>query len=35
MLNAAQARLLTEPNPAIVTTLRCDGSAHSSLVWVD
>jgi hypothetical protein len=35
MLNAAQARLLTEPNPAIVTTLRHDGSAHSSLMWVD
>jgi PPOX class probable F420-dependent enzyme len=35
MLNAAQARLLTEPNPAIVTTLRRDGGAHSSLVWVD
>ena len=35
MLSDAQARLLTEPNPAIVTTLRRDGSAHSSLVWVD
>lgn len=35
MLTDAQARLLTEPNPAIVTTLRRDGSAHSTLAWVD
>lgn len=34
-LTEAQARLLTEPNPAIVTTLRADGSAHSTLTWID
>lgn len=35
MLTDTQARLLLEPNAAIVTTLRRDGSAHSTLAWVD
>jgi PPOX class probable F420-dependent enzyme len=35
MLNDVQAKLLTEPNTAIVTTLRADGSAHSTLTWID
>jgi PPOX class probable F420-dependent enzyme len=34
-LSDVQARLLLEPNPAIITTLRKDGSAHSTLGWVD
>jgi hypothetical protein len=35
MLNEAQALMLLEPNPAIITTLRSDGRAHSTLGWVD
>ncbi len=35
MLTDAQARLLLQANPAIVTTLRRDGSPNSTLTWVD
>ncbi len=35
MLTDAQARLLREPNPAIVTTINKSGRPHSTLVWVD
>lgn len=35
MLSETQARVLLEPNPAVITTLRKDGSAHSTLGWVD
>src|SRR2546421_9856742 len=35
MLNETQIRFFTGSNPAIVTTLRRDGSAHSTLTWVD
>jgi PPOX class probable F420-dependent enzyme len=35
MLSEEQARFLTDPNPAILTTLRADGSAHSTLIWID
>jgi PPOX class probable F420-dependent enzyme len=35
MLTKIQARLLIEPNPAIVTTLRRDGSPNSTLTWID
>jgi PPOX class probable F420-dependent enzyme len=34
-LNEAQAQLLLEPNFAVVTTLRGDGSPHSTVVWID
>ena len=29
------ARLLTEPNHAVVSTFNDDGSVHSTVVWVD
>jgi PPOX class probable F420-dependent enzyme len=29
------ARLLTEPNHAVVSTFNDDGSVHSAVVWVD
>ncbi|MDQ4112249.1 MAG: PPOX class F420-dependent oxidoreductase [Actinomycetota bacterium] len=35
MLTDRQAQILSEPNSAVVTTLRKDGSAHSTLAWVD
>ena len=34
-LSEAQAQLLLEPNFAVVTTLRRDGSPHSTVVWID
>ena len=34
-LTDRQARLLLDPNYAVVTTLRKDGSPHSTIVWVD
>ena len=33
-LTAAQRALLERPNYAVVTTLRADGSPHSTVVWV-
>ena len=35
MLNDKQIQFLTGANPAVVTTLRRDGSAHSTLTWID
>jgi PPOX class probable F420-dependent enzyme len=35
MLTTDQARLLREPNFAIVATLREDGSVHQTVMWVD
>ena len=34
-LTPEQARLLLDPNFAVVTTLRRDGSPHSTVVWID
>ena len=34
-LTDAHRRLLQDPNYGIVTTLRGDGSPHSTVVWVD
>jgi PPOX class probable F420-dependent enzyme len=34
-LTEAQIALLGEPNYGVVTTLRGDGSPHSTVVWVD
>ena len=34
-LTDAQRRFLAEPNYGIATTLRPDGSPHSTVVWVD
>lgn len=34
-LTEAQAAFLREPNYAVVTTLRPDGSPHATVVWVD
>jgi PPOX class probable F420-dependent enzyme len=34
-LDEAHARLLAGPNYGVVTTLRPDGSPHSTVVWVD
>jgi PPOX class probable F420-dependent enzyme len=34
-LSDAQARLFEEPNYGVVTTLRADGSPHSTVVWID
>lgn len=34
-LTDAQVAFLREPNYAVVTTLRADGSPHSTVVWVD
>lgn len=34
-LTAEQVRLLREPNFAVVATLREDGSAHQTVMWVD
>jgi PPOX class probable F420-dependent enzyme len=34
-LTAEQRRLLAGPNYGVVTTLRPDGSPHSTVVWVD
>lgn len=34
-LTEEQARLLAGPNFGVVTTLRPDGSPHSTVVWVD
>jgi len=34
-LTEAQRAFLREPFPAVVTTLRRDGSPHSTVVWVD
>jgi PPOX class probable F420-dependent enzyme len=34
-LTDAQRRFLAEPNYGVVTTLRADGSPHSTVVWVD
>ena len=34
-LTPAQAALLEEPNFAVATTLRPDGSPHSTVVWVE
>ena len=31
----AVRRLLTEPNPAVLSTLGGDGTIHSTVVWVD
>jgi PPOX class probable F420-dependent enzyme len=33
-LTAEQRALLEQPNYAVVTTLRADGSPHSTVVWV-
>jgi PPOX class probable F420-dependent enzyme len=35
MLTDEQRRFLAEPNYGVVTTLREDGSPHSTVVWVD
>ena len=34
-LTGAQQALLREPNFGVVTTIRPDGSPHSTVVWVD
>jgi PPOX class probable F420-dependent enzyme len=34
-LTERQAQLLLDPNFAVVTTLRKDGSPHSTIVWID
>ena len=34
-LTAAQLALLDEPNFAVATTLRPDGSPHSTVVWIE
>jgi PPOX class probable F420-dependent enzyme len=34
-LTEAQARMFTEPYYGVATTVRPDGSPHSSVVWVD
>jgi PPOX class probable F420-dependent enzyme len=34
-LTEKQAQLLTEPNFAVVATLRPDGSPQTSVVWID
>ncbi len=34
-LTDAQRAFLREPNPGVATTLRRDGSPHSTVVWVD
>ena len=34
-LNEAQLAFLREPNYAVATTLRADGSPHATVVWVD
>jgi PPOX class probable F420-dependent enzyme len=34
-LTDAQLRFLEQPNFGVVTTLRPDGSPHSTVVWVD
>lgn len=34
-LSDADVELLTGPNPAVVTTLRSDGTPHSTLLWID
>jgi PPOX class probable F420-dependent enzyme len=34
-LTAEQAQLLLDPNFAVVTTIRRDGSPHSTIVWID
>ena len=34
-LSAAQAELFEEANCAVLTTLRADGSAHNTVIWVD
>src|SRR5215831_20341944 len=33
--DAEHERLLTEPNVAALTTLRADGTPHTSPIWVD
>jgi PPOX class probable F420-dependent enzyme len=35
VLSESDIQLLTGPNPAIVTTLRQDGSPHSTILWID
>ena len=34
-LTDAQARMFTEPNYGVVSTVRKDGSPHQTVVWVD
>jgi PPOX class probable F420-dependent enzyme len=34
-LSPSQIRFLEEPLPAVVTTIRPDGSPHNTVVWVD
>lgn len=34
-LTDAQRRIFEEPNYAVATTLRADGSPHSTVVWVE
>ena len=34
-LTEAQRAFIREPNYAVVTTLRADGSPHSTVTWVD
>lgn len=34
-LTPAQAELFKEPNYAVLTTLRADGSPHNTPIWVD
>ena len=34
-VSEAAARILLQPNLAAVTTLRADGSPHTTVVWVD
>ena len=34
-LNEAQKRFLANPFAAVATTLRADGSPHSTIVWVE
>jgi PPOX class probable F420-dependent enzyme len=35
MLTEAQRAFIRQPNYGVVTTLRADGSPHSTVVWVD
>jgi PPOX class probable F420-dependent enzyme len=34
-LTEAQRAFIREPNYAVMTTLRADGSPHSTVIWVD
>jgi len=34
-LTEAQRAFIRDPNYAVMTTLRADGSPHSTVIWVD